>query len=227
MAVRAVEENGFSPELVIAVLGLSRSCMYHWLKRYREQGLKGLESKVAPGAAAQVTAEIEQWLCQRVLTSTPVEHGCDTLLWTRDILATLVRERFGVTVTGRTISGHLKKLGLSYQKPCYRAVAQDPEEVEQFLEDKFPRIERLAAKRGADIAFEDEAGMVFRPAQGTLGALRDSHPRFGSPTNAVATTCSRRSPPRARCAMLPRPIRSIRAVISRSFASYCEVALGL
>jgi len=159
IAVRAVEEKDFSPELVIAVLGLSRSCMYNWLKRYRERGLAGLESKAAPGAVAQVTAEMEQWLYQTVLNSTPVEHGYDTLLWNRDILAVLLRERFGVTVTGRTISGHLKKLGLSYQKPCYRALAQDPEEVEQFLEDKFPRIERLAAKLGADIAFEDEAGI--------------------------------------------------------------------
>lgn len=171
VAVRAVEEKEFSPELVIAVLGLSRSCMYQWLRRYRQQGLKGLESKVAPGAAAQVTAEMEQWLYETVLNSTPVEHGYDTLLWNRDILAALVRERFGVTVTGRTISGHLKKLGLSYQKPCYRAVAQDPEEVEQFLEEKFPRIERLAAKLGADIAFEDEAGIGVSTRSGrTWGA---------------------------------------------------------
>ncbi len=171
VAVRAVEEKGFSPELVIEVLGLSRSCMYHWLKRYRQQGLEGLDSKVAPGAAAQVTAEMEQWLCQTVLNSTPVEHGYDTLLWNREILATLLQKRFGATVTGRTISGHLKKLGLSYQKPCYRSVAQDPDEVEQFLEDKFPRIERLAAKLGADIAFEDEAGIGVSTRSGrTWGA---------------------------------------------------------
>ncbi len=171
MAVRAVEENGFSPELVIEVPGLSRSCMYHRLRRYREQGLAGLESKVAPGAAAQVTAEMEQWHSETVLNSTPVEHGYDTLLWNREILATPVRKRFGVTVTGRTISGHLKKPGLSYRKPCYRAVAQDPGEVEQFLEDKFPRIKRLAAKPGADIAFEDEAGIGVSTRSGrTWGA---------------------------------------------------------
>ena len=28
IAVRAVEEQGYSPEVVIGVLGLSRSCMY-------------------------------------------------------------------------------------------------------------------------------------------------------------------------------------------------------
>jgi Winged helix-turn helix len=70
------------------------------------------------------------------------------------MLAALLQERFGVKVTGRTISGHLKKLGLSYQKPRYRAVEQNPEEEAFFLEEKFPRIQRLAEKLGADIAFE-------------------------------------------------------------------------
>lgn len=178
IAVRAVEEYEYSPEVVIEVLGLSRSCLYDWLKRYRRQGLKGLESHPAPGAQAQVTAEMEQWLCERVLNSTPVEHGYDRLLWNRDILAVLLRERFGVKVTGRTISGHLKKLGLSYQKPCYRSVAQDPEEVEQFLEEKFPRIQRLAEKRGADIAFEDEAGVGVSTRSGRTWGMAGQTPEI-------------------------------------------------
>lgn len=171
IAVRAVEEQGYSPELVIGVLGLSRSCMYDWLRRYHGQGLRGLESKTAPGAEPRVTEAMEGWLRETVLKSTPVEHGYDTLLWTRDSLATLLRERFGVEVTGRTISGHLKKLGLSYQKPRYRSVEQDPEEVEYFLQVKFPRIQRLAEKREADIAFEDEAGIGVATRSGrTWGA---------------------------------------------------------
>jgi hypothetical protein len=60
---------------------------------------------------------------------------------------------------------------LSYQKPCYRDVARDEQEVERFLNDTFPRIHRLADKMGADIGFEDEAGMGlmrrFGPDVGT------------------------------------------------------------
>ena len=43
MAVRAVEEKGYSPEAVINILGLIRSCIYEWLRKYRERGLRGLE----------------------------------------------------------------------------------------------------------------------------------------------------------------------------------------
>ena len=73
IAVRAVKEYGYSPEVVIKVLGLSRSCMYEWLKRYETRGLKGLEGHPAPGAEAQVTEAMEAWLKETVLQSTPVE----------------------------------------------------------------------------------------------------------------------------------------------------------
>lgn len=171
IAVRAVEEFGYSPELVIKILGLSRSCMYDWLKRYERQGLKGLEPRLAPGAEAQVTEDMEVWLKETVLNSTPVAHGYDTLLWNRDLLARLLHQQFGVEVTGRTISGHLKKLDLSYQKPCYRAAEQDPQEVEFFRAEKFPRIQRLAAKLEADIAFEDEAGIGVATRSGRTWGL--------------------------------------------------------
>ena len=59
IAIRAVQEKGYSPELVIDVLGLSRSCMYDWLRRYESEGMVGLETKTAPGAEAQVTEPME------------------------------------------------------------------------------------------------------------------------------------------------------------------------
>jgi transposase len=186
IAVRAVEEQGYSPEVVIGVLGywgigalgLSRSCLYDWLQRYQTQGLKGLESHPAPGAEAQVTEAMEVWLKETVLHSTPLAHGYDPRLWTRDLLAALLQERFGVQVTGRTISGHLKKLGLGYQKPCYRAVEQDPQEVALFREEKFPRIQRLARKLGADIAFADEAGIGVRTRSGRTWGLVGEPPEI-------------------------------------------------
>jgi len=86
-------------------------------------------------------------------------YGYDTVLWTRDILAQLVKEHFQVEVSGNTVSMHLKKMGLTYQKPHYQALEQDPQEVEDFLDRTCPMIQRVADKLGADIAFEDEAGV--------------------------------------------------------------------
>lgn len=176
IAVRAVEEKGYSPEVVIDVLGLSRSCIYTWLRRYRGEGLKGLETQTAPGSLPMITPEMEQWLGETVLHSTPVDHGYDTLLWTREILAELLGLRFGVQVSGRTVSLHLNKSGLTYQKASYRATQQDPKELEHFLQVKFPAIQRQAQKLGADIAFEDESGVNLQTHAGRTWGERGQTP---------------------------------------------------
>ena len=61
---------------------------------------------------------------------------------------------------------HLHPLDLSCQKPCYRAWDQDQAKVAAFLEVTFPNIQRVAATMGADIAFEDEAGVGIRTRSG-------------------------------------------------------------
>jgi transposase len=159
IAVRAVEEKGYSPEAVVDMLGLSRSCIYDWLRRYHKEGMAGLETRAAPGAEPRVTEEMETWLRETVLETTPKAHGYDTHLWDCAILAELLHHEFGVWVSERTVSRHLVKMGLSYQKPHYRAKEQDPEEIQYFLEQKIPRIRRLAKNIDAEIAFEDETGV--------------------------------------------------------------------
>jgi transposase len=172
VAVQAIRENGQSPELVAKVLNFNRSCIYEWLKKYDEGGYEALESRKPPGAKPVITQEMEVWLEETVLNSTPVEHGYDTNLWTRDILAELLKKEFGVSVSGLSVNLHLRKLGLSYQKPSYRDVARDEQEVEHFVSDTFPRIQRLADKMGADIGFEDEAGMgLMRRSGRTWGRV--------------------------------------------------------
>ena len=176
LAVRAVEEKGYSPEVVVDMLGFSRSCIYDWLRKYHEAGMAGLETQTAPGAVPEVSQEMELWLREIVLETTPDAHGYDTRLWTRDILAELLFREFGVRVSGRTISRHLRKMKLSYQKPQYRAVEQDPEEVRYFLDEKFPRIQRLANKINAEIAFEDETGVGISTRHGRTWGKRGKTP---------------------------------------------------
>jgi transposase len=49
--VRAVQlmESGKSPEMVAEFLGVSRSSMFDWQKKYREGGLAALSTKFASG----------------------------------------------------------------------------------------------------------------------------------------------------------------------------------
>jgi transposase len=143
MAVQAVRERGQSPEVVAEIFNFNRSCIYRWLKHYDEGGYEALESQPAPGAEPLVTGAMEEWLKQTVLTHTPIDFGYDTTLGTRDLLAELLKETFGVAVSGSTVRLHLRKLGLSYQQPAYQDRDRDAGEVERFINDKFPKYKGL------------------------------------------------------------------------------------
>ena len=115
---------------------------------------------------------MDEWLQDTVINGKPLDVGYDTVLWTRDLLAELLNKEFGIEVAGSTVSVHLKNLDLSYQQPAYRPSAQDPQEVEYFLNEKFPRIQRLAEKLEADSGVEEEAGINLQtPAGKTWGRV--------------------------------------------------------
>jgi|WetSurMetagenome_2_1015567.scaffolds.fasta_scaffold271622_1 transposase len=171
LAVQSIVERHHSPDLVASVLGLSRSSVYEWVKKYEKGGYDELDTHDAPGAEPRITAEIDTWLKSVVLSENPTHYGYDTVLWTCHILAEIIEKTFFIKVIPATVNVHLKELGLSYQEPCYRATERDAAEIEYFLNEKFPRIQRLASKIGADIAYEDEAGVDMSERTGRTWGL--------------------------------------------------------
>lgn len=177
LAVYAVERRGVSPEEVMNVLGMNRTCIYRWLNIYRDNGVEALETESAPGAEPKITREMDDWLKYIVLERTPLDYGYDTVLWTRDILTEILKRRFNIDVSVSSVGLHLRELGLSYQKPEYNATEQDGEEVKLFLEVKFPMIQRVAKKLGASILFEDESGVGIRTRYGRTWGKRGKTPK--------------------------------------------------
>jgi transposase len=171
LAVQSVVERNYSPDLVASVMGLSRSSVYEWVKKYEKAGYDALDTHDAPGAEPRITAKIDTWLKSVVLSENPISYGYDTVLWTCQILAEIIEKTFGVKVIPSTVNAHLIQMGLSYQQPCYRARERDPAEIEYFLNEKFPRIQKLALKIGADIGYEDEVGVDMSERSGCTWGL--------------------------------------------------------
>ena len=159
IAVHAIEEKHYSPELIAAILGISRSSIYEWRRWYHTEGEAALDTRTAPGAPPVITPLMDGWLKPTVLHSTSVDQGYDTLLWTRAILVELLHQHFGIGVSEATVGLHLHPRDVRCQTPRYRAVKQELVPVERFLQVTCPPIQRLAQKLGADIGFEDAAGV--------------------------------------------------------------------
>jgi transposase len=175
-AVAAVQ-RGYSPELVIDIMGISRSSMYEWLGRYEHGGYDALvDLPRSTGRPRHDNAEIQAKLKETVLNSTPLAHGYETALWNRAILAELVHRWYGVQVTEPTMGNWLRDLDLSPQVPLWRAQEQDPEAVRCFKEEKFPAIVQLAEKLGADLYFIDEFGYQSQEHAGHTWGLTGETP---------------------------------------------------
>ena len=115
----------------MVALKLGRSTYFQWKKKYQEHGLDGLKVRPLPGAAPKLTdrqtSQLRGWLVGR----DPRQFQFDFALWTRRIVRDLIRQQFDVEMTPQGVGKLLHRLGLSPQRPLYRAYQQNPEAVQR------------------------------------------------------------------------------------------------
>ncbi len=165
-AIQQVEE-GESPEEVIELLGFHRSNIYRWIAQYREGGFEALRKKSAPGKEPKLDGKQLQTLYKLITTKNPLQLDFEFALWTRAMVRELIRERFNVRLSDVSVGRLLRKLGLSPQKPLYKAYQQDKEKVQAWKEKGYPEIKKLAKKKKATIYFGDEASIRSDHHNGT------------------------------------------------------------
>jgi len=153
-------EAGESPEVVIKSVGFERSRIYVWLAAYREGGIEALKAKQLFGRPAKITGAQMQHLYHIIANDTPLQHKFSFALWTCGIIRELLKQQYGIHLSEVSIGRLLKKLGLTRQKPLFRAYQQNPEKVEQYLTKEYPEIKKLAKRNGASIYFGDEASRI-------------------------------------------------------------------
>ncbi|MGH9566439.1 MAG: IS630 family transposase [Candidatus Angelobacter sp.] len=178
MRVRAVErvQAGESPELVIQALGFTRSCIYAWLARYRTGGWGALKARVLKGRPTKIQAAQMRWVYRTITGKSPLQFRFEFALWTREIVRVLLREQFQLKLSLASVGRLLKQLGLSCQRPLFRATEQDPQRVREWLKREYPAIREEARRAGAEIYFGDEAGVRSDCHAGTTWGIRGKTP---------------------------------------------------
>lgn len=158
---RAVQrvQDGESPETVIKALGFSRACIYNWLARYRAGGWHGLKTGNRSGRPRKLTGEHMAWIYRTVVDKDPLQLKFAFALWTRAMVGVLIKRQFGIKLSDVSVGRLLRQMGLSCQKPLYRAYQKNPAMVAQWKQEVFPEIKRRAKRVGATIYFQDESGI--------------------------------------------------------------------
>ena len=182
IALRRVKE-GEKPSVVVKSLGMNRTSIYRWLNAAagRGNGERALASRPATGRPSKLTraqqAQVFRWINGR----DPRQYGLDFGLWTRQIAATLIEQKFGISLGVTAVGRLLARWGLSPQKPLQRAYQRDPQAIERWQRETYPSIAVQARQTGADVYFWDESGFRADTVHGKTWALKGKTPVIQRP----------------------------------------------
>jgi transposase len=174
-AVASVQ-GGESPETVAKALGVHRGTLYGWLALYRHGGWGALEAKKRGGRRPKLDGKALKWVYDAVTLKSPLQFQFTFALWTSKMVGEVIRRKFGITLSKASVCRLLTQLGLSPQRPLWRAYQQRPEEVQRWLEEEYPRIKALAQRKKAQIFFGDEAGVRSDHHAGTTWGKKGKTP---------------------------------------------------
>jgi len=134
---------------VALALGLHRKTVYGWLARYRDGGRGALLARPVPGRPPRLAPLQMRKLWTLIVGADPRQLQFEFALWTREMVRELIRREFGVGLSAVSVGRLLARMGLSPQRPAWRACQQDSEAVRRWKEEEYPAIAARAAAAGA------------------------------------------------------------------------------
>jgi len=169
-------QDGESPEVVVQALGFSRACIYKWLAMYRADGWHALDARKRGGRPRKLHADMIKWVYRTVVGKDPRQYNFPFALWTRKAIGSLIYKKFGIRLSANSVGRLLAQLGITAQKPLWRAYQQDPERVRKWIQEEYPAIEKEAKQWKAEIWFADESGLRSDYHVGTTWGVKGQTP---------------------------------------------------
>jgi len=124
--------------------GMDRQTLRDWVHRYNRDGIDGLKSRKAPGAAPKLT-KAQMTELREIVIAGPDPKTHKVIRWRCVDLRAEVTRRFAVTVPERTISKWLRKLKLTRLQPRPYHPKKDAAAQEAFKTYGPPRPQAVSA----------------------------------------------------------------------------------
>jgi transposase len=164
-------ELGFTEADVADLLGVSHETVSRWWTAYAAGGLGALPGDRTGrpvGSGRALSDEQARHIQEQIDHHSPEELGIAAATWSRKAVRDLIRNVCGIEMPVRTVGEYLKRWDYTAKVPRRHAKDQDPDDVDEWLDETYPAIEQRAAREGGEVHWCDETG-----------AAADEHPRKG------------------------------------------------
>jgi transposase len=164
-------ELGYTERELADLLGVCHETISRWWSAYGADGPSALPGGRTgrPVGVGRLLADAQaERIRHRLDYFLPTDLGIPHALWTRRAVQELIQKEFGIVLAERTVGQYLRRWGYTPKKPARHGRQQDPDEVEQWLEETYPAIEVQAFRENAEILWTDEVGVAA-----------DHHPGMG------------------------------------------------
>ncbi len=176
-------KEGKKPVKIAEILDVSRRHAETTIKKYKEEGFAGIKLKQRgrrQGEKRTLTVEQEQEIRNSIIDKNPEQLKLKGCMWTRNNIAELIKQKYRIAIPLSTLGYYLERWGFSVQRPTKRAYKQNPEQIDQWLNETYPSIAKRAKEENAEIYWGDETGV-----QNTADYLRGYAPIGQTPVIKV------------------------------------------
>ena len=130
-------------------------------KKYQLTGVDGIKAvKIGrPKNTGKLTDSQQKEIKKLIIDKNPNQLKLKGFLWDRQNVQKLIKLKFDVSITLQAISDYLKKWGMTPQRPITKSYKQQPEKVQKWLDEEYPKIKQRAKEEKAEILWGDETGI--------------------------------------------------------------------
>ena len=132
-AIRHLSEGKSRAEVAILV-GCRDLALAKWIKKYLEKGLTGLVEPIKHQVKSKLDKEQQKEIKRMLLEERPTKYGIDREIWTGNIIAEVIKQRWEVELKTSRIYEILSELNLSHQKAHRDYANASPEKQKEFIE---------------------------------------------------------------------------------------------